>query len=111
MKPKAYFDAKSQMIVLDEGNGEVSLTLKGADAVFHALEKAAKTPVLEDPGGDHYPTGINAVPAAGKLTIYMEFSDGSSGRFLFPAPGKSEEQVAAASEVIRSGFAKLFATH
>lgn len=111
MKPKARYDQRANAVILDEGSGPITISLDGATAIFEAMEEAAAGPSLSDPGGIHYPTAINAIPADGQLSIYMEFVDGSKGQFVFPAPGKSQEQVALASEAIRSGFAKLFSTH
>lgn len=111
MKPKARFDARSQTVIINDGINETAITLDTAGAIFEALAKASMAPALEEPEGTHYPTGINAVPAQGSLALYMEFPNGSSGQFVFPAPGKSLEQVAAASEAIKAGFAKLFAVN
>ncbi|MCY1251153.1 hypothetical protein D9M72_648780 [compost metagenome] len=85
--------------------------MEAVDAIFEALTNAAAGPTLDDPGGVHHPVGINAVPADGALTLLMDFPDGSTGQFVFPAPGKTRDQVATASEAIRRGFQMLFAAH
>ncbi|MDH0116749.1 hypothetical protein N7379_19860 [Rhizobium pusense] len=111
MGPTVKFDADNQTVEIEDGSGPITLRMEAIDAIFAVLTDAAAGPTLDDPGGVHHPTGINAIPSDGALTLWMEFSDGSRGQFVFPAPGKTQQQVAAASEAIKKGFQMLFAAH
>lgn len=111
MGPTVKFDADNQTVEIEDGSGPITLRMEAIDAIFSVLMEAAAGPNLDEPGGVHHPTGINAIPSDEALTLWMEFPDGSRGQFVFPAPGKTQQQVAAASEAIKEGFQILFAAH
>lgn len=111
MKPTAKFFSETQSVQVRDGGEPITLSMDAVEAIFMTLSNEAAGPKLDNPGGVHHPAGINAVPSDGALTILMDFQDGSTGQFVFPAPGKTHSQVAAASEVIRKGFQMLFETH
>lgn len=111
MKPAVKFDAESQTVEVMDGGEPVTLRMEAINAIFETLMKASAAPALEEPEGVHYPTGINAAPSDEALRLVMDFPDGSMAQFVFPAPGKTHDQVAVASEAIRQGFLMLFASH
>lgn len=111
MKPVAKFRAEKQTVDVTDGGRTVTLRMEAINALFEELMGASAAPALKEPEGVHYPTGINAAPSDEALRLVMDFPDGSIGQFVFPAPGKSHDQVAVASEAIRKGFLMLFASH
>lgn len=103
--------AREGKVTIVEDGKEAVLSIAAMGAAFEALEAAGRGPKLEEVDGIHYPREINAVPQDEQLAIYMKFDDGVEAQFVFPAPGKTRDQVASASEAMRSAFAMLYALH
>ncbi len=108
MGPTAKFSADNQTVEVDDGAGPITLRIEVVYAIFEALMGGATYPTLGSPDGVRYPADINTIPSEGELTLWMDFQDDSREHFVFPAPGKTHDQVAAASEAIRKGFRMLF---